>query len=124
MRFSSTQSLLQMLIFHCPDDERDYPVVLSRQGRAIVTEIGRGVISKKGRRVTRNEAAALALVKNRTTIPVPELYSASIFPKDGTEHGSLFMEKVEGTPLQGVWDGFDDCTKSRICEAIWRSWTS
>jgi hypothetical protein len=117
--FLSPRFILQMLIFTCPDDERNYPIILSRQRGALVAEIGPGVVTKKGRRVTRNEAAALALVKNQTSIPVPELYSETFFLKDGTENGSLLMEKVEGTPLEDVWNGFDDCTKNRICEGIW-----
>lgn len=84
-----------------------------------MAEIGPGVVSKRGERVTRNEAAALALAKTQTSIPVPELYSATFFMKNGVENGSLLMEKVEGTPLRDVWDGLDDSAKSRICEGIW-----
>ncbi|KAG8156826.1 hypothetical protein KVR01_013239 [Diaporthe batatas] len=29
------------------------------------------------------------------------------------------MEKIEGTPLDQVWDGFDDNTKSHLCQDIW-----
>jgi tRNA A-37 threonylcarbamoyl transferase component Bud32 len=77
------------------------------------------VVCKKGRRATRNEAAALKLVKMQSDIPVPQLLSATFFIKDGAENGTLLMEKVEGSCLDDVWDGFDDSTKSRICEDIW-----
>ena len=85
----------------------------------MIIELGPGVVAKKGRRVTRNEAAALALVKSQTDVPVPELYSATFFLRDGNECGSLLMEKIEGSPLEDVWDSFGDSTKSRICGDIW-----
>lgn len=98
---------------------RGYPIVLSRQRGAIVREIGPGVVSKKGYQVTRNEFTALELVKTHTSVPVPAVGSWTAFRKDNTERGSFFMDKVEGTTLQSVWDEFDDSTKSRICEDIW-----
>lgn len=81
--------------------------------------MGPGVVSKRGTRVTKNEAVALQLVKEHTDIPVPTLYSSVFFVKDGEECGSLLMELIEGTPLNHVWDGFDDDVKFRICEEIW-----
>ncbi|KAI1776425.1 kinase-like domain-containing protein [Hypoxylon cercidicola] len=101
------------------DDDFDQPIVLSRQGGCLVRLIGPGVVSKRGSRVTKNEAVALELVKDQTDVPVPKLYSSVFFVQDGEECGSLLMELVEGTPLNHVWDGFDDDVKSRICGEIW-----
>ncbi len=100
-------------------DERDFPILLSRQHGSVVKELGPGVVSKKGRRVTKNEAVALALVKHHTGIPVPELYQATFFVKDGLTNCALLMEKVEGISLEAVWDKLDDNTKIRICKDIW-----
>jgi hypothetical protein len=56
-----------------PDDDSKYPILLSQQRGARIREIGPGVVPKDGRRVTRNEAAALKLVKDQTDVPVPQV---------------------------------------------------
>lgn len=41
------------------------------------------------------------------------------YVRNGEELGSLLMELMEGTPLNHVWDGFDDDVKFPICREIW-----
>lgn len=94
--------------------------VLSRQSGAKVEEIAPGIVRKTGDRVTRNEEAALRLVKEHTDVPVPDLISSNYFTKGGRECGTLLMELAEGAPLDSLWDGFDNNTKKRICHDIWR----
>lgn len=93
--------------------------LLSKQSGAIIDEIDPGIVQKEGERVTRNEEAALRLVKKCTEVPVPELYAANYFFKKGVEHGSFLMDLVEGSQLQLLWDVFDDGTKERVCCNIW-----
>ncbi|KAL2205455.1 kinase-like protein [Sarocladium strictum] len=93
--------------------------LLSKQAGAIITEIDPGVVCKEGFRATRNEEAALRLVKQKTSVPVPELYGADYFNINGEEKGSFLMDLVEGSTLQIKWDDFDDSTKTRICSEIW-----
>ncbi|KAI0894345.1 kinase-like protein [Annulohypoxylon nitens] len=101
------------------EESFDGPITLSQQGGCQVRLIGPGVVSKRGRRVTRNEAKALKLVKEHTDVPVPELYAFVDFLHNEQEHGAMLMESVEGTTLNQVWDTFDDNVKSQICREIW-----
>ena len=103
-----------------PDSDDDFrPVLLSRQGGCVVDLISPGVIRKRGRRVTRNERAALRIVKTYTNVPVPEVLLARWFFEDGEEVGSILMERIEGHTLKSVWDSFDSATKERMCFDIW-----
>ncbi|OTA62207.1 hypothetical protein K449DRAFT_405600 [Hypoxylon sp. EC38] len=93
------------------DSDDDFrPVLLSRQGGCVVELICPGVVRKRGRRVTRNERAALRIVESYTNVPVP---------KDGEEVGSILMEHIGGHTLKSVWDSFDSTIKERICFDIW-----
>ncbi len=93
--------------------------VLSKQSGAIVEEIAPRTVRKRGYRVKRNEEAALRLVKESTGVPVPRVYAPFYFFNNGMEHGSFFMDLVDGDPLMTLWDGFDEKTKGRICHDIW-----
>jgi len=67
------------------------------------------VVLKQGRRVRRCEEHALKLVKNLTTVPVPEVHFA-VF---GEKYGTIGMALVEGKPLDMVWSTFSDDTKKK-----------
>lgn len=56
-------NFLRIANLHYLEDAEKYPILLFQQRGSRIMEIGPGVVSKKGRRVTRNEAAALTLVK-------------------------------------------------------------
>ncbi|KAL2757432.1 hypothetical protein ACRALDRAFT_2100321 [Sodiomyces alcalophilus JCM 7366] len=102
------------------EDNTDFrPRLLSNQSGAIIRVIDPGVVQKRGDRVTRSEEAALFFVKEYTKVPLPELYAADYFFKDGKEHGIFLMSLVDGSPLHVVWDGFDNSTKERICHELW-----
>jgi serine/threonine protein kinase len=101
------------------DDNFQYHL-FSQQGGAKVDEIAPGVVRKTGDRVTRSEEAALRLVKEHTEVPVPRLISSNYFMKRGRGHGTLLMELADGSPLNSLWDGFDNDTKERICRNLWQ----
>ena len=102
------------------DADDDFkPRVLSKQAGAIIVEADHGVVCKRGCRATRNEEAALRLVQNNTTVPVPMLYFANYRHVEGREEGTLFMTLVQGFTLESKWNSFDDGIKNRICCDIW-----
>lgn len=100
-------------------DDSFRPVQLSRQGGCVVDLIGPGVVRKRGCRVTRNEEAALRLVRAHINVPVPEVYIAHYFFEGGDEAGSILMGQMKGHVLKSVWDSFDSTTKERICLETW-----
>lgn len=105
-----------------PDSDSDdsfRPARLSKQGGCVVDLIGPGVVRKRGRRVTRNEEAALQLVRKHTNVHVPEVYIAHWFLEKGEEIGSILMEQIEGHTLKSIWNSFDAINKERICLDIW-----
>ncbi|KAI1437631.1 kinase-like domain-containing protein [Xylaria sp. CBS 124048] len=96
----------------------DYPNKLSHTyGCEIWKEDGK--IRKSGFRVRLNEEAALRLVKEHTTIPVPEIYSSIYGHCGGDEWGHIWMEHMPGAPLDKLWDDLEDATKERLCKQIW-----
>lgn len=93
------------------------------QGRQIYTRMGRAtiiqdgdVITKQGRGVTRNEEAALLLVKQHTNVNVPDFHSSSYDEDEGT----IRMSFLPGEVLEEAWPRItDDETKERICRQTW-----
>jgi aminoglycoside phosphotransferase (APT) family kinase protein len=61
-------------------------------------------VIKTGDMIRLAEAAAMELVRSRTTIPVPEVYNAYIDPATG--HPAIVIEFIEGQRLEKVWDTF------------------
>ena len=102
------------------DEDNFQPRIFSNQPGARVEEIYEGVVRKTGHRVTRNEETALRLVKEHTTVPVPDVISATYPVKSGREHGTLLMDLSDGSPLNTQWDRYDDKTKERVCRDIWQ----
>ncbi|KAG9256969.1 kinase-like domain-containing protein [Emericellopsis atlantica] len=100
-------------------DEDFRPRLLSKQPGVTIIELDPGMVRKYGDGVTRNEEAALRVVKEKATVPVPELHGADYFIIQGEEHGSFLMDLTEGCTLRSQWDSFGDSTKDRICREIW-----
>lgn len=94
-------------------------LVLAKQPGAVIKVIDPGIVRKAGYRVRRNEETALRLVKEFTRVPVPGLYAADYFSRNGVEYSSFLMDLVDGSPLHDVWNGFDTSTKERICHDLW-----
>lgn len=57
----------------------------------------------------------MRLVRQHTTVPVPEIIMSSY---EG-EVGSIVMDFVPGFTLSLVWDSFDDQTKQKVCRDTW-----
>ncbi|KAI0536228.1 kinase-like domain-containing protein [Xylaria digitata] len=103
---------------HQEPQEIPSSLVLSRQqGAEVVLHCG-GVL-KSGHRVKHNEEAALRLVKQFTTIPVPQVYGSEYKFVDDHPWGQIWMEYLQGVPLSHKWDFLDNYTKSRLCHEIW-----
>jgi aminoglycoside phosphotransferase (APT) family kinase protein len=61
-------------------------------------------VVKAGDVVRMAEAKAMLLVREKTTIPVPEVFSA--YTDSATGHGYIIMEYVKGDVLRDVWDSY------------------
>lgn len=59
------------------------------------------------------EAAALRFVRDKTSVPVPEVYDAYM-RKDKPDCGAIFMEYIEGETLHDVWGNLEDAQKDSI----------
>ncbi|GAP84261.1 putative phosphotransferase family protein [Rosellinia necatrix] len=96
----------------------DDPNIISKQWGAEV-RLDCGDVLKRGYRVTKNEEAALRIVKEHTTIPVPEVYSSQYAIIRGQMWGQIWMEHLPGRPLNELWDELEGPTKERICNEVW-----
>lgn len=97
-----THELCQMSIIDEEDGTDFQPRILSNQSGAVIKVIDPGVVQKRGDRTTRSEEAALRLVKEYTRVPLPELYTANYFFKDGEEHSIFLISLIKGSPLQVI----------------------
>jgi len=75
-------------------------------------------VIKFGDGVRMAEAAAMRLVREKTSIPVPEVYDAYI--QDESSQGCIVMEYVEGKPLDNVWSSLDETQKDEIITQLKR----
>lgn len=73
-------------------------------------------VVKTGDCVRLAEAAAMRLVREQTTIPVPEVYNAYI--DDTTGHARIVMQFIEGDCLVDVWDKYDTEQKEVILRQL------
>lgn len=69
-------------------------------------------VVKAGDVVRMAEAKAMQFVRERTTIPVPEVFNA--YTDDTTGHGYIVMEYVKGDVLRDVWDTYTAEQKSDV----------
>jgi serine/threonine protein kinase len=73
-------------------------------------------VVKTGDCVRLVEAAAMKLVREKTAIPVPEVYNAYTDPNSG--HAMIVMEFIEGDRLADVWSKFSTDQKQQIIEQL------
>lgn len=73
-------------------------------------------VVKTGDSVRLAEAAAMRLVREKTTIPVPEVYNA--YHDNTTGHVRIVMEFIEGDCLTDTWDQFDAEQKGCILQQL------
>ncbi|KAI0964779.1 kinase-like protein [Xylaria arbuscula] len=78
-----------------------------------------GEVLKRSRRVRHNEEAALRLVKKHTTIPVPKVYDSEYKIVDSLPYGQIWMEHLQGSPLDKIWDTLEDSAKKKISNELW-----
>ncbi|KAI0474428.1 kinase-like protein [Xylaria cf. heliscus] len=112
--FSLSEALLPKFLRPRIDDPR----IISKQFGAEV-RIDDGEILKHGTRVSPVEEAALRIVKQYTTIPVPEVYNSEYKIIDGHLWGKIWMEHLQGSPLSETWGDLEDTAKERICKGLW-----
>jgi hypothetical protein len=94
----------------------DTPRILSRQSGALISRRG-DVVEKSGHRVKPLEEAALRLVRQYTSVPVPTVHSSSF--SEG--NGNICMSYVDGEVLNRLWPDLedDDRIKKSVCRQIW-----
>lgn len=81
-----------------------------------VYKVDANTVVKTGDCVGLAEAAAMKLVREKTTIPVPEIYNA--YTDINTGHAVIVMEFVEGDCLRDVWDKYDAEQKQHVIEQL------
>lgn len=62
------------------------------------------------------EAAAMRLVRERTPVPVPHVIKTIEDPSE--DIGYIFMEYVQGDPLDQAWPTYDETQKSNIIDQL------
>jgi aminoglycoside phosphotransferase (APT) family kinase protein len=81
-----------------------------------VYKVDATTVVKTGDSVRLAEAEAMRLVREKTTIPVPEIYNSYIDP--ATKHACIVMEFIQGECLSAVWDQYDDQQKEHIVKHL------
>lgn len=81
-----------------------------------VFKVDETTVVKSGDSVRFAEAAALKLVRERTSIPVPEVYN--VYKDEASGHVHIIMEFIEGDVLDKVWDQFDRNQKDEVIQQL------
>lgn len=81
-----------------------------------VYKLNEHTVVKFGDAVRMAEAAALRFVRQRTSIPVPEVFDAYV--PDGNKNGCIVMEYIDGKRLDEVWDSYDEAQKEGIISQL------
>jgi hypothetical protein len=81
-----------------------------------VYKVDANTVVKTGDCVRLAEAAALNLVRAKTTISVPEVYNAYTDPATG--HVRIVMRFIEGDRVADVWDKFSAEQKQQVTEHL------
>ncbi|KZF20993.1 phosphotransferase enzyme family protein-like protein [Xylona heveae TC161] len=81
-----------------------------------VFKIDDNTVVKTGDCVRLAEAAAMKLVRERTTIPVPEIFNA--YTDEDSGHVRIVMQFVEGDVLADVWEKFNNDQKADVIEQL------
>ncbi|KAF2763201.1 UROD/MetE-like protein [Pseudovirgaria hyperparasitica] len=74
-------------------------------------------IVKTGNATSMAEAAALRLVREQTSIPVPEVFDAYM-RDDDAECGAIIMEYVQGDVLRDIWPQMTQTEKDSIVDQL------
>ncbi len=81
-----------------------------------VYKIDPKTIVKSGQSVRMSEAETMKFVRDRTSIPVPQVYNAYTDEQSG--HVRIVMEFIEGDNLDTVWDTYTDVEKESIISQL------
>ncbi|RYP79237.1 hypothetical protein DL769_003060 [Monosporascus sp. CRB-8-3] len=73
-------------------------------------------IVKSGESVRMSEAETMKFVRDRTSIPVPQVYNAYTDEESG--HVRIVMEFIEGNNLDEVWDTYTDTGKESVISQL------
>lgn len=83
-----------------------------------VWRIDENTAVKYGDAVRMAEAAAMRLVRNKTSIPVPEVFDA--YMEEGTRNGCIVMQYIDGRPLDQFWGSYNKTQKESIVAQLRR----
>lgn len=83
-----------------------------------IYRIDERTVAKTGDVVCMAEAAAMRFVREKTSIPVPEVFDAFVRPD--TNHVCILMEYVEGETLDKAWPSCDDAQKASVISQLRR----
>lgn len=81
-----------------------------------VFKVDAHTVVKTGDCVRLAEAAAMKLVRDLTTIPVPQVFNA--YKDDDSGHIRIVMEFIEGDVLDDVWDEFSHDQKMDVIQQL------
>ncbi|KAF2222574.1 kinase-like domain-containing protein [Elsinoe ampelina] len=80
------------------------------QGYGVCVTVSPHLIIKRSSRVHLTEAATMAFVAAKTSIPVPKVYCA--FVRNGKTY--IVMEKMRGHPIPQVWNKLSSSSREKI----------
>jgi hypothetical protein len=85
-----------------------------------VYRVDEGTVVKFGDAVRMAEAAAMRLVREKISVPVPQVFDAYLHPD--SKHGCIVMEYIPGRRLDEVWNSYNQVEKENIISQLKRYW--
>jgi tRNA A-37 threonylcarbamoyl transferase component Bud32 len=81
-----------------------------------VYKIDSKIVVKTGDSVREAEAAAMKLVSDKTSIPVPKIYN--VYTDTATGHVRIIMEFIDGDRLCDTWDEYSSDEKDEVLNQL------
>ena len=97
--------------------ELTHAIRLAPETAPNVYKVDDKTVVKRGDATRLAEAAAMDLVRCKTSIPVPTVYNAYVDETD-SEIGTIVMEFIEGNVLRDVWEDMNSRQKESIISQL------
>lgn len=86
---------------------------LSPESSPHIYQVNDDLVVKTGDGVRLAEAAAMRIVREKTSVPVPCVFDA-YQRKDASGHNCIVMEFVQGSTLDAAWTSYNSAEKQRV----------
>ncbi|PYH99759.1 hypothetical protein BO71DRAFT_394000 [Aspergillus ellipticus CBS 707.79] len=102
-----------------PDSEDLVRVLSKKEGSLVIVWDRIACVCKSGWAVPPVEEEAMKLVKQHTSVPVPNIIESSRVYRPMLDDRAIYMGYIPGVSLKERWPKLDSWAKHRVCRQLW-----